>query len=113
MIACLIAWHWFPNAAYAAAWGVLSGGVAQLIFILWAGARDGLWLRLTWPRWTPQVKEFFVAFGAVTIGAGSVVVAPLIETVIASFVPTGTPTGLFYSDRINQLAPCLLRNGRV
>ena len=46
MIATLLAWHWFPNAAYAAAWGVLLGGVAQLIFILWAGAREGLWLRL-------------------------------------------------------------------
>ena len=44
MIATLIAWHWFPNAAHAAAWGVLIGGVAQLIFILWAGAREGLWL---------------------------------------------------------------------
>src|SRR5476649_2735485 len=44
MIASLIAWHWFPNAAYAAAWGVTLGGVAQLIFILWAGAREGLWL---------------------------------------------------------------------
>src|ERR1700743_1136913 len=61
MIATLIAWHWFPNAAYAAAWGVLLGGVAQLVFILWAGAREGLWLHITWPRWSPQVKEFFVA----------------------------------------------------
>jgi putative peptidoglycan lipid II flippase len=103
MIATLIAWHWFPNAAYAAAWGVLMGGVAQLIFILWAGARDGLWLRLSWPRWTPQIKEFFVAFAAVTIGAGSVVVAPLIDTVIASLLPTGSRTVLYYADRINQL----------
>ena len=103
MIATLIAWHWFPNAAYAAAWGVLVGGVAQLAFILWAGAREGLWLSLTWPRWTPQVKEFFVAFGAVTIGAASVVVAPLIDTVIASLLPTGSRTVLYYADRINQL----------
>ncbi|MES2256171.1 MAG: murein biosynthesis integral membrane protein MurJ [Pseudomonadota bacterium] len=103
MIATLIAWHWFPNAAYAAAWGVLMGGVAQLIFIVWAGARDGLWLRLSWPRWTPQIKEFFIAFAAVTIGAGSVVVAPLIDTMIASLLPTGSRTVLYYADRINQL----------
>ena len=45
MIATLLAWHWFPNAAYAAAWGVLAGGVAQLVFIVWAGAREGLWLQ--------------------------------------------------------------------
>ena len=46
MIATLVAWHWFPNAAYAAAWGVVLGGVAQLVFILWAGWREGLWLAL-------------------------------------------------------------------
>ena len=103
MIATLIAWHWFPNAAYAAAWGVLLGGVAQLVFILWAGAREGLWLKITWPRWTPEIKEFFIAFGVVTFGAGSVVIAPLLDTVIASLLPTGSRSALYYADRINQL----------
>lgn len=103
MIATLIAWHWFPNAAYAAAWGVLAGGVAQLIFIVWAGARDGLWLRLSWPRWTPEIKEFFVAFAAVTVGAASVVIAPFIDTILASYLPVGSRTALYYADRINQL----------
>jgi putative peptidoglycan lipid II flippase len=103
MIATLLAWHWFPSAAYAAAWGVLAGGVAQLIFIIWAGAREGLWLRLSWPRVSPEIKEFFVAIGAVTIGQASVVLAPLIDTVIASLLPTGSRTVLYYADRINQL----------
>lgn len=103
MIATLVAWHWFPNAAYAAAWGVLVGGVAQLIFIVWAGARDGLWLRLSWPRWSPEIKEFFVAFAAVTVGAASVVIAPFIDTILASYLPVGSRTALYYADRINQL----------
>ena len=103
MIATLIAWHWFPNAAYAAAWGVLLGGVAQLIFILWAAAREGLWLRLSWPRWTPEIREFFVAFGAVTFGAASIVIAPFIDTILASYLPVGSRTALYYADRINQL----------
>jgi putative peptidoglycan lipid II flippase len=103
MIGTLILWHWFPNAAYAAAWGVFIGGVAQLIFILWAGAREGLWLHITWPRWTPEIKEFFIAFGAVTFGAASVVVAPFIDTIIASFLPIGSRTEVYYADRINQL----------
>ena len=94
---------WFPNAAYAAAWGVFAGGVAQLVFILWAGAREGLWLRLTWPRWSPQMAEFFKAFGAVTIGAGSVVISPFIDTMLTSYHPTGSRTALYYADRINQL----------
>jgi putative peptidoglycan lipid II flippase len=103
MIATLVAWHWFPDAAHAAAWGVLLGGVAQLIFILWAGAREGLWLRFSRPRWTPEIKEFFVAVGAVTIGQASVVLAPLIDTMIASFLPTGSRTVLYYADRMFQL----------
>jgi putative peptidoglycan lipid II flippase len=103
MIATVLLWRWFPNAAYAAAWGVFAGGVAQLVFIVWAGARDGLWLKVTWPRWTPQMKEFFVAFGAVTFGAASIVIAPFIDTVLASWLPTGSRTALYYADRINQL----------
>lgn len=103
MIATLLLWHWFPNAAYAAAWGVFGGGIAQLIFIVWAGARDGLWLRISWPRWSPDIGEFFTAFGAVTIGAASVVISPFIDTLIASFLPTGSRTALYYADRINQL----------
>jgi putative peptidoglycan lipid II flippase len=99
----LLAWHWFPNAAYAAAWGVFAGGVAQLIFIVWAGAREGLWLKITWPRWSPQIAEFFKAFGAVTIGAASIVISPFIDTLIASYLPTGSRTALYYADRINQL----------
>jgi len=103
MIATLLAAHWFPNAAYAAAWGVVLGGVTQLLFMLWAGGRDGITLHVAWPRWTPEIKEFFVALGAVTIGAGSVVLAPFVDTVIASLLPTGTRTALYYADRINQL----------
>ena len=38
MIGTIVLWHWFPNAAYAAAWGVLAGGVAQLVFMIWAAA---------------------------------------------------------------------------
>jgi putative peptidoglycan lipid II flippase len=103
MIATLLAAPWFPNAAYAAAWGVMLGGVAQLFFMLWAGKRDGLSLRISIPRWTPEVKEFFKAFGAVTFGAASVLIAPFIDTVIASLLPTGSRTALYYADRINQL----------
>jgi len=103
MIVTLLAWHWFPNAAYAAAWGVTLGGVAQLIFILWAGAREGLWLRFTWPRWSREVGEFFKAFGAVTIGATMTVISPFIDTILASWLPVGSRTALYYGDRINQL----------
>src|SRR6202012_5448696 len=96
-------WHWFPNAGYAAAWGVFLGGGAQLVFILWAGARDGLWLKIEQPRLSPQMKEFFVPFGGVTLGSFSIVIAPFIDTILASLLPIGSRTALYYADRINQL----------
>src|SRR5215472_13843900 len=103
MIATLLASHWFPNAAYAAAWGPLLGGFMQLFFMLWASGRDGISLRITWPRWTPEIKEFFVALGAVTVGAASYLISPFIDTIIASLLPVGSRTALYYADRINQL----------
>jgi len=103
MIGTILGAVWFPNAAYAAAWGVLIGGFAQLFFILWAGAREGLSLRISRPRWTPEIKEFFAAFGAVTFGAASVTIAPFVDTLIASFLASGSLTALYYADRINQL----------
>jgi putative peptidoglycan lipid II flippase len=39
----------------------------------------------------------------VTIGAASIVISPFIDTLIASFLPSGSRTALYYADRINQL----------
>ncbi|HEX3673540.1 MAG TPA: murein biosynthesis integral membrane protein MurJ [Rhizomicrobium sp.] len=103
MIAALLGAHWFPNAAYAAAWGVLLGGFLQLFFMLWASRRDGLSLHIGWPRWTPQIRQFFKALGAVTVGSASVFIAPFIDTIIASLLPAGSRTALYYADRIDQL----------
>jgi putative peptidoglycan lipid II flippase len=103
IIGTLLLSQYFPNAAYAAAWGVMIAGFAQLVFMLWAAGREGVGLKLVIPRWTPQVKEFFVAFAAVTVGAASVVVAPLVDTWLASYLMEGSRTALYYADRINQL----------
>ena len=103
MIPALLAERWFPNAAYAAAWGVLFGGIAQLLFIVVSSRRAGIEVRIVIPRWTPRMKEFFIAFGAVVLGAASTVAAPFIDTVLASLLPIGSRTALYYADRINQL----------
>src|SRR6185436_17872081 len=72
-------------------------------FMVWAAMRADLHLRLHAPRWTPQVKDFFRALGAATVGASSVEIGLFLDTLIASFLPPGDLTALYYADRINQL----------
>jgi putative peptidoglycan lipid II flippase len=103
MVAALALAPWFPNAAYAAAYGVLAAGFLELVFLIWMAARSGLFLRLTWPRWTKRMGEFTRALGAALIGAGSVQIGLFFDTLIASFLPAGDLTALYYADRINQL----------
>ncbi len=97
-----VAWL-FPSAAHAASYGVLAAGVLQLLYIVWAAARLGLRLRLGIPRRTPEMRGFFASLGAAMIGAGSVEIGLFIDTLIASFLPAGDLTSLYYADRINQL----------
>ncbi|HXJ01529.1 MAG TPA: murein biosynthesis integral membrane protein MurJ, partial [Micropepsaceae bacterium] len=103
MMGTLACAGWFPNAAYAAAWGVFLAGVLQLVFIVWAAAREGLHLRIKRLRWTPDMREFLRALGAATFGSASVQILLFVDTLIASFLPAGALTALYYSDRINQL----------
>jgi putative peptidoglycan lipid II flippase len=103
MIATLLCARFFPNAAYAAAWGVFLGGFMQLFFMLWASRRDGLTLHFAWPVWTTEISAFFRSLGAVSIGSAGVFIAPFIDTILASLLPAGSRTALYYADRINQL----------
>ena len=103
MIATLLLASRFPTAAHAAAYGVLIAGILQLTFMVWAAMRSGLCLRLRIPSWRPEVKEFLVALGNATVGAGSVQIGLFIDALIASFLPSGDLTALYSADRINQL----------
>ncbi|HWA02711.1 MAG TPA: murein biosynthesis integral membrane protein MurJ [Rhizomicrobium sp.] len=102
MIGTLLAARWFPNAAFAAAGGVLLAGFLQIAFIVTAAARSGLRLRIRTPRWTPETGNFLRALGAATLGSASVQIALFFDTLIASFFP-GVLTAVNYADRINQL----------
>jgi len=103
MIAALLLAGWFPNAGYAAAAGVFVAGIVQFLFIGWAAAKSGLRLKLTRLKWDAETKNFLIAFGAATIGSASVQISLFIDNLIASFLPSGDLTALYYADRINQL----------
>src|SRR6202140_1900594 len=93
----------FPNAGYAAAWGVLISGFLQ--YFLLAGA---LALHGGLPRFAPlklddDVRAFFRALGPATLGSMGTQVALFADTIIATFLPAGALSALYYADRLNQL----------
>ena len=103
MIAALASAQFFPSAVHAVAYGVLIAGGLELLFIVYAAARIGLALRLRLPRWNAEMRDFTSALGAAMVGAGSVEIGLFMDTLIASFLPAGDLTALYYADRINQL----------
>ena len=103
MIATLLAAHLFPSAAHAAAWGVLAGGVAQVLLVGWDAQRSGLGLDLVWPRLDPATGLFFRRLGPAILTSGAVQVAVFADTILATFLDTGALSHLYYADRLYQL----------
>jgi putative peptidoglycan lipid II flippase len=87
----------------ALAWAVTAAGLAQFLWLMFSCARAGLALRLPRPRLTAEVRRTLAIMGPGAIGAGMTQVNLLISTALASFLPGGSVSYLYYADRLNQL----------
>ena len=103
VVATLLLAPHFSDAGHAASWGVLIAGVAQLLLVGIDAERHGYGVRLRLPRMSEPTRRFLKALGPAIIGAGGVQLALFADTLIASFLPTGALSALYYADRINQL----------
>ena len=93
------AWH----DGRALAWAITAAGLAQFLWLMVSCARAGLALRLPLPRLTPGVRRTLAIMGPGAVGAGVTQVNLLISTALASFLPGGSVSYLYYADRLNQL----------
>lgn len=103
MMAALAVAYIFPSAGHAAAAGVCVAGVAELLLLLIAARRASVLASPAKPRWTPDVKQFFKTVVPAIIGSAGVQIAIFADTIIASLLPTGGPSSIYYADRIYQL----------
>jgi hypothetical protein len=87
----------------ALAWAITGAGLAQFLWLMFSCTRAGLGLRLPWPRLTPEVRRTLWIMGPGAVGAGVTQVNLLISTALASFLPGGSVSYLYYADRLNQL----------
>ena len=85
------------------AWGVAAAGFAQFLWLLEACRRSGVLPRWRLPRWTPRMANLFRLMLPAMLGAAVVQINLLIDVILASTLPTGSVSFLYYADRINQL----------
>lgn len=103
MIVALAAVFLFPNAGYAAAWGVTAAGILELLLVWISARRLEISPGLEQPRIDIAMKRFFKALGPAVVGSAGVQLAIFADTIIASFLPTGAVSSLYYADRLYQL----------
>jgi putative peptidoglycan lipid II flippase len=104
MLAALALAFLFPNAAYAAAWGVAVSGVLQFGLVWWDARRAGVAPGLARPFLRdPAMRRFFRVLGPAVIGSAGFQIAIFADTIIASLLPVGAVSALYYADRLYQL----------
>src|SRR3979409_2670235 len=103
MMATLALAAFFPTAGHAAAWGVLISGFLQYFLLAGDLTLHGGLPRFGPPRLDEDVRAFFRALGPATLGSMGTQVALFADTIIATFLPAGALSALYYADRLNQL----------
>jgi len=103
MMATLAVAVWFPTPGHAAAWGVLISGFLQYFLLAGDLGTHGGLPRFAPIKWDKDVRAFFRALGPATIGSMGTQVALFADTIIATFLPAGALSALYYADRLNQL----------
>lgn len=93
----------FDPPALGLAWGVLAAGIAQLLFQMPFLARLQLMPRprVDWRH--PGVRKILTLMLPAIFGVSVSQINLLLDTVIASFLPTGSITWLYFSDRLSEL----------
>jgi putative peptidoglycan lipid II flippase len=102
MIAAVFIAAGSSNPALMLALGVFVAGVLQLLFQLPSVAQLGL---LALPRWRPAlegVRRIAKLMVPGIVGSSMAQISLLLDTVIASFLITGSVTWLFYADRLME-----------
>src|SRR6201996_94784 len=103
MMATLAVAVWFPTPGHAAAWGVLISGFLQYFLLAGDLAFHGGLPRFAPLKLDEDVRGFFKALGPATLGSMGTQVALFADTIIATFLPAGALSALYYADRLYQL----------
>ncbi len=91
------------DVALTLAWAVTVSGAVQCVWLAISCARARLAIPLLKPHFGEAVRKLFHRIGPGAVGAGAAQINLLVSTILASTLPTGAVSYLFYADRLNQL----------
>jgi putative peptidoglycan lipid II flippase len=103
IVAALIGAPLFDEPAYALAWGVFLAGVVQLMFQLPFLHRIHM-LPVPIVDWQDSgVRKILALMAPAIFGVSVSQINLLLDTMLATFLPTGSVSWLYYSDRLSEL----------
>jgi putative peptidoglycan lipid II flippase len=88
---------------YCLAAAVSLSGVAQFLYLAWETRRAGVRIKVTAPKFTPEVKKLGLLILPATFGAGIYQISQLVDTFFATSLPQGSLSLLKLADRLNQM----------
>ncbi|MBU6474691.1 MAG: murein biosynthesis integral membrane protein MurJ [Alphaproteobacteria bacterium] len=92
----------FPTAGHALAWGVAAAGVIQFLWMAANCLKHRIAPRLRRPKLTPRIRKLFRLMLPGAIGAGATQINIFIDMILASLLPVGSISYLYYADRLYQ-----------
>lgn len=103
IFAATVAAPWFAEPVFALAWGVFFAGIIQLLFQLPSLYRLDLVPRPVLDVRHEGVRRILKLMVPALFGVSVSQINLLLDTVLASFLPTGSVSWLYYSDRLAEL----------
>lgn len=105
IIGALVLAPHLPHPTMGLAVGVFLGGVIQLTLLLPALSRLGLPFRFRWKTlsrrgWHPAVQRILTLMGPSILGVSVAQINLLLDLLIASWLPVGSISYLYYADRL-------------
>lgn len=101
-IIAMVIWgqSWFAEPQYALAWGVFLGGLVQFAFQIPFLFRAGVLVKPRWAWQAPGVVKIRKLIIPALFGVSVTQINLLLDTLIASFLITGSISWLYYADRL-------------
>jgi len=90
----------FDNPAYALAWGVFIGGLAQFLFQIPFLVKAGVLVKPQWAWHAAGVKKIRQLIVPALFGVSVTQINLLLDTLIASILVTGSISWLYYANRL-------------